>query len=200
MQNLGVTLGGLFSQLSLTLHKGDRLGLVAANGRGKTTLLHCLTGETEPTQGDITRAPGLRVGHVAQYVPDDDLSVPYDLQQTLLASLSGGWQRTGMLAAAWITQPDVLLLDEPTNHLDIHRIGLLESWLRALPRDVAVIITIHDCAFLDAVSTRTLLLRADTSRDFPLPFSAARDALDEADAADARRFANELNKASQLRK
>jgi ATPase subunit of ABC transporter with duplicated ATPase domains len=130
----------------------------------------------------------------------DDLSVPYDLQQTPLASLSGGWQRTGMLAAAWITQPDVLLLNEPTNHLDLHRIGLLESWLRALPRDVAVFITSHDRAFLDAVSTRTLFLRADTSRDFPLPFSAARDALDEADAADARRFANGLNKASQLRK
>ena len=130
----------------------------------------------------------------------DDLSVPYDLQQTLLASLSGGWQRTGMLSAAWITQPDVLLLDEPTNHLDIHRIGLLESWLRALPRDVAVIITSHDRAFLDAVSTRTLFLRADTSRAFPLPFSAARDALDEADAAGARRIANDLNKASQLRK
>jgi len=232
LQNLSITLGDpLFSDLTLTLHKGDRLGLVAANGRGKTTLLHCLTGENEPTSGDITRARGLRIGHVAQYVPDEhldqtlydlvlaalpseqadyeswrvdvvlgDLAVPYDLQQTRLRELSGGWQRTAMLAAAWITEPDVLLLDEPTNHLDLHRIGLLENWLRALPRDVAVIMTSHDRAFLDAVSTRTLFLRADRSRDFALPFSPARAALDEADAADERRFANDLNKASQLRR
>ena len=232
LQNLGITLGDpLFSDLTMTLNKGDRLGLVAANGRGKTTLMQCITGETEPTKGDITRARGLRVGHVAQYVPNaeldqtlydlvlgalpaeqadfeswrvdvvlGDLSVPYDLQQTQLRKLSGGWQRTAMLAAAWITEPDVLLLDEPTNHLDLHRIGLLENWLRALPRDVAVIITSHDRAFLDAVCTRTLFLRAETSRDFALPFTPARDALDETDAADARRFANDLNKASQLRK
>lgn len=232
LQNLGITLGDpLFVDLTLTLSKGDRLGLVAANGRGKTSLLHCITDETEPTTGAITRARGLRVGHVAQYVPDDqldqtfydlvlsalppeqvdfeswrvdvvldDLSVPYDLQQTPLRQLSGGWQRTAMLAAAWMTQPDVLLLDEPTNHLDLHRIGLLENWLRALPRDVAVIITSHDRAFLDAVCTRTLFLRADTSRDFALPFTTARAALDQADAADERRFANDLNKASQLRK
>lgn len=232
LQNLSITLGDpLFVDLTLTLTKGDKLGLVAANGRGKTTLLQCITGETEPTTGDITRARGLRVGHVAQYVPDDqldqtlydlvlsalppeqvdfeswrvdvvldELSVPYDLQQTPLRALSGGWQRTAMLAAAWITQPDVLLLDEPTNHLDLHRIGLLENWLRALPRDVAVIMTSHDRAFLDAVCTRTLFLRADRSRDFALSFTPARAALDEADAADERRFANDLNKASLLRK
>ena len=232
LQNLGVTLGDpLFSDLSLTLNKGDRLGLVAANGRGKTTLLHCMTGETDPTSGTITTARGLRVGHVAQYVPDanldqtlydlvlgalpaeqvdfeswrvdvvlDDLSVPFDLQQTPLRELSGGWQRTAMLAAAWVTQPDVLLLDEPTNHLDLHRIGLLETWLKNLPRDIAVVITSHDRAFLDAVCTRTLFLRADASRDFALPFTPARSALDTADAADERRFANDLNKASQLRK
>ena len=232
LQNLSITLGyPLFDNLTLTLNKGDRLGLVAANGRGKTTLLQCIAGETEPTTGDITRSRGLRVGYVAQYVPEGaldktlydfvlcqlpvdqadfeswrvdvvlgDLSVPYDLQHSPLRDLSGGWQRTAMLAAAWITEPDLLLLDEPTNHLDLHRIGLLETWLNNLPRDVAVIITSHDRAFLDAVSTRTLFLRADSSRDFAAPYSHARTALDEADAADERRFANDLNKATQLRK
>lgn len=232
LQNLSITLGDpLFDNLTLTLNKGDRLGLVAANGRGKTTLLQCITGETEPTTGDITRSRGLRVSYVAQYVPEGaldktlydfalcqlpvdqadfeswrvdvvlgDLSVPYDLQHSPLRDLSGGWQRTAMLAAAWITEPDLLLLDEPTNHLDLHRIGLLETWLNNLPRDVAVIITSHDRAFLDAVSTRTLFMRADTSRDFGVPYSHARTALDEADAADERRFANDLNKATQLRK
>ena len=230
--NLGVTLADpLFTDLNLTLHKGDRLGLVAANGRGKSTLLDCLSGAAEPTTGDITRARGLRIGHVAQYVPDaalgatlydyvlaalpadqqdyeswrvdvalDALSVPFDFHQQPLNTLSGGWQRTALLAAAWITEPDVLLLDEPTNHLDLHRIALLQDWLAGLPRDTAVIITSHDRAFLDAVTTRTLFLRTERSRDFALSFTPARAALEETDAADARRFANDLNKATQLRK
>jgi len=137
---LGVALGEpLFDDLNLTVSKGDRIGLVAANGRGKTTLLEVLVGLSEPTTGDIVRARGLRIGYVAQYVPDaaktqtlyewvlaalpaeqaeyeswrvdvvlDDLSVPYDLQHKLLSDLSGGWQRTAMLAAAWITEPDLL--------------------------------------------------------------------------------------------
>ncbi len=229
---LGVTLGDpLFTDLNLTISKGDRIGLVAANGRGKSTLMGCIAGTFEPTTGDITRARGLRVGHVEQNVPAaaldktlydhvlaalpqeqadyeswrvdvvlDDLKTPYDLQHKPLSELSGGWQRTALLAAAWITEPDLLLLDEPTNHLDLHRIGLLQEWLGALPREVPALITSHDRAFLDAVTNRTLFLRAERSRTFALPFTQARVALDEADAADERRFANDLNKASQLRK
>lgn len=229
---LGMTLGdSLFTDLTFTITKADRIGLVAANGRGKSTLLGCLAGVIEPTTGAITRARGLRVGHVTQDVPDDalarsmydltlaalppdqadyeswrvdvvlnDLSVPYDLQHTLLARLSGGWRRTALLAAAWVTEPDLMLLDEPTNHLDLNRIALLEQWLAALPHETPVIITSHDRAFLDATTNRTLFLRADRSRVFNLPFSRARAALDEADKADERRFANDLNKAQQLRK
>ena len=61
LKDLGVTLGAsLFSGLDLTVGKDDRIGLVAANGRGKSTLLRCLAGTFEPTTGDITRARGLR--------------------------------------------------------------------------------------------------------------------------------------------
>ena len=59
LKNLGVTFGApLFSGLDLTIGKGDRIGLVAANGRGKSTLLRCLAGALEPTTGDIARARG----------------------------------------------------------------------------------------------------------------------------------------------
>ncbi|MEM9249363.1 MAG: ABC-F family ATP-binding cassette domain-containing protein [Pseudomonadota bacterium] len=229
---LGVTLGDtLFSGLDLTLNKGDRVGLVAANGRGKTTLLKCIAGLLEPTHGDVTKARGTRIGFVAQDVPQDALGqtlydwvlgalpteqadyeswrvdvaldaldVPEPLHGCRLSTLSGGWQRTALLAAAWVTEPDVLLLDEPTNHLDLQRIALLERWLGALPRDVAVVLTSHDRAFLDATTSRTVFLRREESRVFPLPFSAARAALDEADAADARRHANAMNKAQQVRR
>jgi ATPase subunit of ABC transporter with duplicated ATPase domains len=229
---LGVTLGDLlFSDLSLNISKGDRIGLVAANGRGKSTLLGCIAGSHETTTGDITRARGLRVGHVEQHIPAaaqqktlydmvhsalpqeqaayeswrvdvvlDDLKVPFELQHKPLSDLSGGWQRTALLAAAWVIEPDLLLLDEPTNHLDLNRIALLQNWLHALPRDTPVIITSHDRAFLDATTNRTLFLRAERSRVFQLPFSQARAALSTADAADERRFANDLNKAQQLRK
>ncbi|WP_299554854.1 ABC-F family ATP-binding cassette domain-containing protein [uncultured Tateyamaria sp.] len=229
---LAVTLGHpLFSDLNLTISKGNRIGLVARNGSGKSTLLSCLAGEFDQTSGDITRTRGLRIGHVKQDLPPEalsctmyewvlaalppeqadyeswrvdvvlgDLSVPYEFQHKWLADLSGGWQRMALLAAAWVNEPGLLLLDEPTNHLDLHRIALLQNWMAALPGDLPVIMTSHDRAFLDAVTNCTLFLRPEQSRFFALPYSAARAALEETDAADARRFANDLNKAQQLRK
>ncbi len=229
---LSLTLGRpLFADLDLTLAKGDRLGLVAANGRGKSSLLRCLAGGIEPTAGDITRARGLRPALVEQDLPDalapltlrqaalslldpevaeyegwraeialDDLAVPEALRDRPTGELSGGWQRVALLARAWVSEPDVLLLDEPTNHLDLSRIGVLERWLSTVARDVPLIVASHDRAFLDAVTTRTLFLRETGSRTFPLPYSRARVALDEADAAAGRAFDAEMARAAQLRR
>ena len=70
LKNFGVTLGTpLFSGLDFTINDGDRIGLVAANGRGKSTLLRCLAGTMEPTMGDITCVRGLRISHVEQDMP-----------------------------------------------------------------------------------------------------------------------------------
>ena len=70
IRDLGVTLSNpLFSGLNLTLNAGDRVGLVAANGRGKSTLLRCIAGTLDPTEGQITRSSGLRIGHVEQDAP-----------------------------------------------------------------------------------------------------------------------------------
>ncbi len=76
LRNLGVTLSApLFSNLNLTIGKGDRIGLVAANGRGKSTLLRAISGEADTTHGEITTARGLRVGRVSQDVPEALLAV-----------------------------------------------------------------------------------------------------------------------------
>ncbi|MCJ8053278.1 ATP-binding cassette domain-containing protein [Shinella curvata] len=228
---LGVTLSTpLFANLNLAIAAGDRIGLVAANGRGKSTLLRCITGDVEPTSGEITRARGLTVGHMEQNLAPglekltfreavldalsleqqdseswradvtlEELEVPEALRERPLAALSGGWQRIALIARVRVSEPDVLLLDEPTNHLDLEKIARLESWLGTLPRDMPVILSSHDRAFLDAVTNRTLFLRPERSQLFALPYSRARAALDEADAAEERRFEKDMKAAAQLR-
>ncbi|QKK24587.1 ABC-F family ATP-binding cassette domain-containing protein [Rhizobium hidalgonense] len=232
IRNLGVTLGNpLFSKLNLVVNSGDRIGLVAANGRGKSTLFACIAGALEPSAGEITKARGLTIGHVAQNVPValfdtpfydavlqalpadqaeseswrvdvalESLEVPEVMRRRPLKHLSGGWQRLAMLARTWVTEPDVLLLDEPTNHLDLEKIAQLEGWLNGLPRDVPVILSSHDRAFLDATTNRTLFLRPEQSPIFALPYTGARAALDEVDASEARRYERDMKTAEQLRK
>ena len=78
IRNLGVTLNApLFSELNLVVNAGDRIGLVAANGRGKSTLLRCIAGTIEPTEGEITRSRGLTIGHVEQDAPPYLLDAPF---------------------------------------------------------------------------------------------------------------------------
>ncbi|MEH6773389.1 MAG: ABC-F family ATP-binding cassette domain-containing protein [Cereibacter changlensis] len=220
----------LFDGLDLNIAKGDRLGLVAANGRGKSSLLRILAGQEEPTTGSLIRARGLVAAFAPQDPPAhllpmtlheavrdaldaetaeaegwrvdillDDLAVDEALRHRAVRDLSGGWQRSMLLARAAVVEPDLLLLDEPTNHLDIARIGLLQRFLAALPRDCAVVAASHDRAFLDDTSTRTLFLRPAESADFALPYTAALQALDQRDAARDRQFENDMRKVRALR-
>jgi len=70
LKSVGVSLNApLFDNLTVVIGAGDRVGLVAANGRGKSTLLRCLAGEMEPTSGEITLSRGMRVGYVRQEAP-----------------------------------------------------------------------------------------------------------------------------------
>ena len=231
IRNLGVTLNApLFSRLNLAVNAGDRIGLVAANGRGKSTLLRCIAGLMESGEGEIMRARGLAIGYVEQHVPPDlmdtpldaavlgglpverweseswraamvleSLEVPETLRQMPLKHLSGGWQRLAMIARVVVTDADMLLLDEQNNHLDLVRIGRLEHWLNALPRDMPVVISSHDRAFLDATTNRTLFLRPGQSQIFSLPYTRARAALSEVDASDQRRHQRDIKEARQLR-
>jgi ATPase subunit of ABC transporter with duplicated ATPase domains len=104
-----------------------------------------------------------------------------------------------LLARAAVIEPDLLLLDEPTNHLDIGRIGVLQRFVAALPRDCAMIAASHDRAFLDDVTNHTLFLRPNESADFSLPYSRALRALEERDAARGRQFENDMRKVRGLR-
>ncbi len=229
---LGISLSApLFSNLHLTLHKGDRIGLVAANGRGKSTLLHCLAGLIAPSAGECRYARNTRVGLMPQGIeagslplavrdfvlaalPADNraweawradvvlasLGIPAELWDRPVGALSGGWRRMALLARAWLPEPDILLMDEPTNHLDLERIGAMQRWIASLPAETALVIASHDRAFLDAVTSRTLFLRADASVDFALPYTPARASLDATDAAAARRHETDLRQAAQLRR
>ena len=221
----------LFGGLTAVIAEGDRVGLVAGNGAGKTSLLRCLAGQADPSVGEIVLSRGLRVGYVEQDVPEalhgltlreavldalpvadrdfdgwkadialDGLEAPSDLREREVAALSGGWQRLMLIARCWVTEPDALLLDEPTNHLDLSKIYLLERWLGTVARGLPTIIASHDRAFLDSVTNRTLFLRPGVSRYFALPFSAAREALAEEDAALAAQNERDLKAAGKLRK
>lgn len=220
----------LFSGLNFSIARGDRVGLVAANGRGKSSLLRIIAGEAEATTGTIARSRGLVVAFVPQDPPQhllsmtfedavrdalspevreaeswrvdillEDLAVDEDIRGRDVRHLSGGWQRTMLLARAAAAEPDLLLLDEPTNHLDLGRIGVLQRFLAGLPRDCAVVVASHDRAFLDDVTSRTLFLRLEESEDFSLPYSRALRALEERDLARGRRHENDMRKVRALR-
>jgi ATPase subunit of ABC transporter with duplicated ATPase domains len=231
LKDLALTrVDSLFAGLNLAIAKGDRLGLVAANGRGKSSLLRIMAGADDATTGTVTAARGLAVALAPQDPPEpllrlsfydavrsalppetadaerwrvdillDDLAVEEAIRHRPVANLSGGWQRTMLLARAVVQAPYLLLLDEPTNHLDIHRIGILQNFLGTLPRDCAVVAASHDRAFLDDVTNRTLFLRPQDSADFVLPYFKAVQALDERDAARGRQFENDMRKVKTLR-
>ncbi|TDD90163.1 ABC transporter ATP-binding protein [Actinomadura darangshiensis] len=171
----------LLDAVSLGLDEGDRVGVVGRNGGGKSTLVSVLARETEPDDGRVTHARGLRLGYLTQRdaFPDGStvrsvvlgdraehewagdvrardvlagLLADLDLDAPL-AGMSGGERRRVALARLLVPESDLILLDEPTNHLDIEAIDWLARHLKG--RKVAVLVVTHDRWFLDELTDRT---------------------------------------------
>jgi ATP-binding cassette subfamily F protein uup len=183
----------VFSDISFSLHDGERLGVIGPNGAGKSTFLQILGGETSPDEGTVSIRKGVRLAIVpqdprfepettvreviavcAREAEDKDLEVSKIISRTgfenaaaKAGTLSGGWRKRLAIAAALAQQPDVLLLDEPTNHLDVE--GIL--WLEKLVRSAAFasIFVTHDRYFLENCATRV----AEINRAYPLGLFSA---------------------------
>lgn len=171
----------LFTDISFSIAEGQKVGLIAKNGTGKSTLLSLLAGKDGYDSGSIIFRRGVKVGFLEQspvFDPDESVldacfnheGAPEkilkakqiltqlkirDLQQPM-GQLSGGQQKRVALANVLITEPDLLILDEPTNHLDLEMIEWLEGFL-ARGNKTLLMVT-HDRFFLDRVCSVILEL------------------------------------------
>jgi len=176
VQNLSKRFGAqvLFENISFSIAEGQRVGLIAQNGTGKSTLLAMLTGCEGKDGGEIVYRNGLRVGFLEQSPqfeptesvldacfnhegnPDKILKAKQVLTQLHITNLqqpmgelSGGQQKRVALANVLITEPDLIILDEPTNHLDLDMIEWLEGYLNR--GNKTLLMVTHDRFFLDRV-------------------------------------------------
>ena len=176
VQNLSKRFGAqvLFENISFSIAEGQRVGLIAQNGTGKSTLLAMLTGHEGKDGGEIVYRNGLRVGFLEQSPqfeptesvldacfnhegnPDKILKAKQVLTQLHITNLqqpmgelSGGQQKRVALANVLVTEPDLIILDEPTNHLDLDMIEWLEGYLNR--GNKTLLMVTHDRFFLDRV-------------------------------------------------
>ncbi len=186
---VGVTYDGgapVLSGVDFVLGPGDRIGLVGANGTGKSSLLDMLAGVRAPTTGVVEVGPTVVVGYYDQHGTELDpgatvqevvagpLRTPGsladvalmkrfwftgNLPHTRVGNLSGGERRRLQLLAVLARQPNVLLLDEPTNDLDIDTLRILEDFLDDWPGTLVVVS--HDRAFLDRTIETVVSVGAD---------------------------------------
>ena len=149
LKDVSLAFGGpnILDKVSISIEKGMRAALTGRNGEGKSTLMKVIAGELAVDEGEIVKAPNLKVVYVSQAVPEDR---PGD---EAFNALSGGRRRRQILEQALLSKPDLLLLDEPTNHLDCETIDWLESMIKR-QREMAVLTVTHDRRFLRRIANR----------------------------------------------
>ena len=182
----------VLSGLDLSLSNEDRIGLLGANGNGKSTFAKLIAGRLAPSGGHTVRAPKLDVGFFAQHQVDDldAADTPFRAvarlmqgapeskvrgkaaqfgfsglrAETPVAQLSGGEKARLLLGLSTFTAPHLVILDEPTNHLDIDsRSALIEAINEYRG---AVILVSHDRHLLEACADRLWLVADGTVREF----------------------------------
>jgi len=181
IENLTKSYGSqvLFEDVTVSLGKGERVGLVGRNGHGKTTLLRLIMGEESPDRGVVGTPKGYRIGHLTQELQFSKPTILKEVSQGLkpdqvwraekiLAGLgffekelgrppeafSGGFQVRLNLARLLVSDFDLLLLDEPTNFLDVVSIRWLEKFFLSWKGEL--ILVTHDRSFMDTVTTHIM--------------------------------------------
>jgi ATP-binding cassette subfamily F protein 3 len=184
-------------ELSCTIYRGDKVGLMGPNGVGKSTLLRLLLGQDTPDQGTVRLGRNVAVayydqelhglntqntvldevwqvepwktaGEIRSYLGRFLFSGEEVLQS--VSNLSGGEKSRVALAKLMLSTANLLVLDEPTNHLDIPAREALEEALNAYPGTLLVVS--HDRYFLDRIITRLLYMRHGTCEAYPGNYSA----------------------------
>lgn len=172
----------LFRDVTFGIYEGDKIGLIAQNGAGKSTFLNVLAGKEDYDSGRVVYRNDLRVGYLEQQPPFDpqqslldfatperrdaeDFSGPDLARQMLyqfhltdmnqkMGELSGGQLKRAALVKVLLSEPDFLMLDEPTNHLDIEMIEWLENYLTR--KRITLLMVTHDRYFLDKVCDKII--------------------------------------------
>ncbi|SCY84697.1 ABC-F family ATP-binding cassette domain-containing protein [Desulfoluna spongiiphila] len=187
-RGLGKSYGArtLFTDISMNIHEGDRIGLIGVNGAGKSTLLKVFAEVIQPDAGEVVIKKGFRAVYLPQeshfeegktvsglidetldaFCADDTEAfgkawqligqVEFPDLSAPIETLSGGWKKRLAVVLALIKMPDLLFLDEPTNHLDLSGILWLESVLKRA--EFAYIMITHDRALLSNVTGITVEL------------------------------------------
>lgn len=188
----------LIDGFTYNFHRYEKVGIVGANGAGKSTFLNLLTGKLSPSSGTIERGESLKIGYYTQggikeagfdmdstvldTVNDTRLLnrflFPHHTLNSKLSTLSGGELRRLYLLTILIKAPNMLILDEPTNDLDIVTLNILEEYL--LEFKGSLIIVSHDRHFLDRLADHLFVFCGDgTIKDFVGNYSEYRDFIKE---------------------